>query len=470
MATTFRRLALILLLSGLLAGIAFAQEGEAPAAAKPTFGLGLGIGVQTFNEPSGSVTYQSLSLSPDLAFGKFGIGLAVTLNYRFTGAANSFEVRLADWWPQAPDPVTFQTVAAIYLPKISYVRWGEKGDPLFVKLGSINDSTLGNGFIVGNYANTLFLPSNRLFGLNFDMDGSLFGFPYVGLETMTGNLAELDVIGGRLYVRPLAGTKIPILKNLEFGGTVAADREPDLYYATTTAAAPVLAFGGDVRLPVIFIKNVFSLVTFGDVASTPKGASDRAWGGMVGLGGKFFSFLTYGAQLRMLGDDFIPVYFDATYDLLRNVQYDLVQATGFSDASMGWMASLGTSFFDDKFVFKVSLDAPFVAPVTDPADLSAIVKNPHLRGTFTIGEGIIPGLPGISLDASYDKKGITDFTSTPPGGLFNPTNAAIQAKLNYKSGPAVLSFVYKVRYEPPATPDDTPWVVTSGLESSIQLF
>jgi hypothetical protein len=465
MATIPRRFALMLLFLGMLAGIAFAQEGEAPAAAKPAFGLGLGIGVATFNEPSGSVTYQSLSLSPDLAFGKFGIGLAVTLNYRFTGAANSFEVRLADWWPQTPDLVTFQTVAAIYLPKIAYLRWGEKGDPLFVKLGSIDDATLGNGFIVGNYANTLFLPSNRHFGLNLDMDGSLFGFPYVGLETIAGDLAQLDVIGGRLYVRPLVGTKIPILKNLEFGGSVAADMKPDLYHATDPSPAdPVVAFGGDVRLPVISIKNVFSLVTFADVASIPRGASERAWGGMVGLGGRFFSFLTYGAQLRMLGDDFIPVYFDATYDLLRDMKYNLVQATGFSDASMGWMASLGTSFFDDKIVFKISLDAPFAAPITDPADLSAIVINPHLRGTFTIGEGIIPG---ISLDASYDKKGITDFTAAHIGGLFNPTNAAIQAKLNYKSGPAILSFVYKVRHEPSAP---SGWVVTSGLESSIQLF
>ncbi len=467
MATTLRRLALILLLSASLAGTAFAQEGEAPAAPKPTFGLGLGIGVATFNEPEpiGSVTYQSLSLSPDLAFGKFGIGLAVTLNYRFTGAANSFEIRLADWWPQAPDLVTFQNVAAIYLPKIKYIRWGEKGDPLFVKLGSVDDATLGNGFIVGNYANTLFLPSDRHFGLNFDMDGSLFGFPYVGLETMTGDLAQFDVLGARLYVRPLVGTKIPILKNLEFGGTVAADREPDLYTATATAAAPVLAFGGDVRLPVIFIKNVFSLVTFGDVASTPKGADERAWGGMVGLGGKLFTFLTYGAQLRILGDDFIPVYFDATYDLLRNVKFDLVQGTGFSPASAGFLASLGTSFFDDKIAFKISLDAPFAAPITDPLDPRIVVTNPHLRGTFIIGDGIIPG---ISLDASYDKRGIIDLSASQPGGLFNPTNAAIQAKLNYKSGPAVLSFVYKVRYEPTATPN--PWVVTSGLESAIQLF
>ena len=473
MTDTHRRISLIVLVAALIAGMAFAQESGSESA-KPSFGMSLGIGVQTFNDTVPPTTYQSLSLSPDLSFGKFGIGLAVTLNYRFEGSGNSFEVRRADWWPQAPDLVTFQSVAAIYLPKIKYVRWGEKGDPLFVKLGSIDDATLGNGFIVVNYANTLFLPENRHFGLNLDADGSLVGFPYLGLETMVGDLAQFDVLGGRLYVRPLVGTKIPILKNLEFGGTVAADLQPDLYSEpdpAVGATVPVVVFGGDVRLPILFIKNVVSLVTFADIASTPY-MGERTVGGMVGVGGKLFSFLTYGAQLRMLGDNFIPVYFDATYDLMRAAKYNLtwwekadtVNPTHeqLSDAGMGWMASLGTSFFNDTIAFKVSLDAPFSSPTTD---FAAIVKNPHLRGTFIIGEGIIPG---ISLDASYDKKGITDFTAAPPGGLFNPTNAAIQTRLNYKSGPAVISFVYMVRYEAGLLPD--PWVVTSGLESAIQLF
>jgi hypothetical protein len=453
MTVTLRRLALIVLVTGLIAGVVFAEEGGS-SGSKPSFGLGLGIGVQTFTDTVPPTTYQSLSLSPDLALGKFGIGLAVTLNYRFTGSG--IEVRLKDWWPQSPDSVTLQSVAAIYLPKIKYVRWGEKGDPLFVKLGSIDDATLGNGFIVSNYANTLFLPEDRHFGLNLDVDGSLFKFPYVGLETMVGNLAEFDVIGGRLYVRPLVGTSIPILKNIEFGGTVAADTKPYLYKVPATSAPAVVVFGGDVRLPILYLKNVFSLVTFADVASTPSGVSDRAWGGAVGLGGKIFSFLTYGAQVRVLGADFIPTYFDATYDLLRDAKYDLTQAGGFADPTMGWLATLGTSFFDEKIIFRVTLDAPFTGWTANPMD---IVKNPHLRGVFTIADGIIPG---ISLDTSYDKSGITKWAD-----LIDPLNAAIQAKLNYKSGPAVISFIYKVRYDPTVP---SLWVVTSGLESSIQLF
>jgi len=123
---------------------------------------------------------------------------------------------------------------------------------------------------------------------------------------------------------------------------------------------------------------------------------------------------------------------------------------------MGWLATLGTSFFDEKIIFRVTLDAPFTGWTTNPMD---IVKNPHLRGVFTIADGIIPG---ISLDTSYDKSGITKWAD-----LIDPLNAAIQAKLNYKSGPAVISFIYKVRYDPTVP---SLWVVTSGLESSIQLF
>jgi hypothetical protein len=134
-----------------------------------------------------------------------------------------------------------------------------------------------------------------------------------------------------------------------------------------------------------------------------------------------------------------------------------VQAGGAGDGGIGWFASLGTSFLKDKIVFNVGLDAPF-AFGPDTAD---ITQWPHLRGVFIVSQ--IPALKGFSFDASYDKALITSFAS-----LIDPTAAAIQARLNYQAGPAVLSFVYKLRYDATATPD--PWVITSGLESSIALF
>jgi len=177
-------------------------------------------------------------------------------------------------------------------------------------------------------------------------------------------------------------------------------------------------------------------------------------GGQIGAGGRLFGVLTYNAQLRVIGDNFLPVYFDATYDLFRAVKWT-VQNKVFTQAVAGWSAGTGFSFLDDRIAFYAGADGPF----NPTSDVANPLNYPHLRGMFTVKEGLVPGL---SLDASYDKqfiKTFTDFTS--------PANAAIQAKLNYKTGPAVISFVYKVRYAPEKTPN---WDVTSGLESSIKLF
>jgi hypothetical protein len=309
---------------------------------------------------------------------------------------------------------------------------------------------------MANYDNTLFLPEKRIFGLGVDLDGALFAFPFVGIETLVGNLAVLDVVGGRLYVRPLAATGIPILENLELGGTLVADTQPNLYGATTAAASPIMVFGGDIRQPIL-ASPIFSLAAFADVASI-QGSSI---GGAVGFGGRLIGIFTYGAQLRVLGPNFIPNYFNATYDLFRAAEFDAVMTGGGTETVIGWFASLGTSLLDDKIVFSAGLDGPFTPPYpgavsTDP---EYVLNYPHLRGVFTIAEGI---MPGISADFSYDKKGIAAW-----GDLISPTNAAIQAQINYKTGPAVISFIYMVRFAPGQTPD---WIVTSGLQSSIQLF
>ncbi len=445
MARHLRRLIPVFALVAIAAAPGFSQ---APGGSGFDFGMGLGIGVATYADG----TWQSLSLSPDLAFGKFGIGLDVKLNYTFAGGPsdNEFEIREADWVP-----ADFQDFLKIYLPKITYIRWDEKGAPLYIKLGSIDDGTLGNGFIMGGYANTLFVPDERHFGLAFDLDGALFKFPYVGIETFVGDLAEFDVIGARLFVRPLIWLGVPIIKDLQVGGTVAVDLKPYLH-GDPADTEMVTVYGADTRLPILSMKAL-SLAVFADVATI----EGESYGGMVGFGGRILSFLTYGAQLRVLGPDFIPMYFDATYDLFRHEKYAIVQAGTGTDTTMAWYASLGTSFLNDLIVFNVGLDAPF----TWGPDDTDITQWPHLRALFLIGEGLIRGL---SLEASYDKKLITEFAS-----LISPEEAAIQARLNYQIQVAVLSFVYKLRYDEEfasdGIPATKPWIVTAGIETSIAL-
>jgi len=449
MTAAIQRLAVVLSLVCIAVSPTFSQA-EEPSSSLG-FSMGLGIGVQTFNGTDDPGTWQSLSLIPDISFGKLGVGLNVTLDYNFSGGSgSSFVIRRADWWPSGA--VTLQSVAAIYLPKIAYVRWGLKGDPLFLKLGSFNDATLGDGFIMGDYNNTLFLPTERHFGLQADVDGALFDFPYLGIETVVGNLAQMDVLGARFYVRPLVKTSIPILSDLQVGVTAAVDTKP--YFETvsdlTRSASPIGVFGLGVMLPLLYTKDVFSLVSFADAASIQA----KTWGSMVGVGGRIISIFTYGAQLRLLGPGFTPTYFGPAYDTQRDVQYDAVQNPAGSGVTFGGLVSAGVSLLGDKLIFKLTLDTPFVTSETDPT-----LRDPHLNGILTLAPGIVPV---FSFDFMYDKKGIGTFSQ-----LVDPTNAAIQAKLNLQSGPAVISFVYDITYNPAQSPNPS---VTSGLQASVALF
>ncbi len=431
-----------------------------PAAAEeqgtePDFGLGLVIGSQTFpgETPGESVTYQELALSPDFAVGKFGIALDLTLHYRFTGhQENNVDIRQEDW---VPDPESGITFLDLYLPKFRYVRYGFKGDPLFVKLGAIDDATLGTGFIMGGYDNTLFRPEEKVFGMNLDLDGSLFSFPYVGVETFVGNITSFDVIGARLLGRPLIWSEIPIVKNLEIGFTVAADVAPDArpeYWAPATVTDPsIVVWGFDLIQPIL-VNPTVSLAAFGALAFQPE-----ASGGMVGFGGKLFSFLPYGFQLRFLGHNFLPSYFDSTYDLTRGTRYLIVTGTaGLIEGSVGWLFSTGFSFFDDQLVFSAAVDGPF-KPIPDPPTYS-YADYPHLAMSLKVAEGL---LPGFFFSANYDKKYITSFAD-----LIDPTDAVIGASINYQTGPAVITLEYDLKYDP----EIEDFTTTAKLSSSISMF
>lgn len=466
------------------------EAGDTASEIQDILGLELGIGVQTFANPDydpanpdqapETLAYQSLNIKPDIAIGQFGLGLDLTINYTFTGGptGDQFQIRAEDWVPNPDEGLTFLD---IYLPKFRYIRWDEKGAPLYIMLGSIDNAVLGNGFIMGNYANTNFLPERRIFGLSFDLDGALFGFPYVGFESFIANLARFDLFGGRLFVRPLAWLEIPILPSFELGGTFVIDGQPFLY-ATTDPASPyfgpnpttpvpdgaqVLVWGLDFQQPIL-TSDIISLSLFGDIVSqTPSIAEDAitdptaaSTGGMIGFGGRLFGIINYGGQVRILGEDFIPVYFDKTYDLFRVRKYQIYSgAVAGPDPYAGYFVTAGFNFFEEALRFNVSLAGPFDAASTDPG---AAFKNPRLRGELVLEEGL---LGGFSFEASYDKSNITDLAD-----LISPVDAVIGARINYRTGPATISLVYDVTYDPFVPAGEDPWTITSGLESSISLF
>ncbi len=437
-----------------------AQEDEASGGSGFSFGMGLNFGVASFesvDEDTGTATqesYQAIGLQPDFGYGKFGIAFDMILNYRFSGGAdaNDFEIREEDWVPD--DDTTF---LELYLPKFRYVRWGTKGDDLFARFGSFDDATMGNGFIVSNYSNELYLPDRRIFGAQLDLDGEFFSFPYAGIETMTGNVAAFDVVATRLYTRPLSMLPIPILPGLQVGATVAADRNP--YYFTekdpdstvTGTADTVTIWGIDSRLPILSA-DMFSLALFGDLVF-----QDEALGGMVGTGGRFFTVFLYGAQIRLTGDGFIPAYFDRAYDRRRVERYDIYNGTAaeIPDGHAGWLAYLGLGILQDLLSFDVRVSGPFA---------SGTGEYPELVSQLSVNEGVVPGFSGLSFDAYYNKFELREFND-----IWDAQNAIIGAKVNMRSGPAIISLVYDLQYEPDAPAGQDAWSVTSRLETTIAL-
>jgi hypothetical protein len=396
-------------------------------------------------------SWSKLGFQPDLAIGKFGIGLDLTFRFKlYPNASTPFEIYTPDWIPQAG-----KTVFDIYLPKIMYVRYGLRGvDPLYIKLGSISDFTLGNGLIISNYTNTLFLPDLRIFGMQFGIDGSLFNFPYIGMEALTGNLAKLDVMGGRVYVRPLAFLGGSLFGRMQIGGTVVADTNPLLYTSPAgLISEPIYVLGADVTLPIVQ-GSLFSLTTFVEGARE----MNNSVGAATGVGGRLVGFVNYGAQLRYFQTGFIPSYFDANYDLYRVQRFQFVKNAAPGSFVPGWLASLGFSILKDKIEFNTSLDGPFAAIPAVPTDNSS--AYPHLKAIFSFKEGIISG---ISMDAGYEKFFIGKNSPFFPD-LIDPTNAGIGMAFHYRTGAAVLTLNYSYRYDPTAK----NWNVSSSLTTSVR--
>jgi len=425
-------------------------QGESSAA----FGIEAAFGVTSFtNSETGAVeTYQLLALRPELTLGRFGVGLDLPFNYRFTGGddRDEFEVREEDWVPN--DDTSF---LELYLPKFRYVRYGQKGDDIYAQLGNLPGATIGNGFIVSGYTNELYLPDRRISGAVFDFDRALAGERYFGMETMVSNLAAWDLLAGRLYVRPLAGTAIPLLPELQLGVTVAADRDPFYFaerdpdsdvYQDAPSDESVLVWGIDARQPIL-ARSAVSLAAYGDLVFQ----EDRM-GGMVGAGGRLLGFLIYGAQIRVTEDNFIPEYFDRSYDRRRLERLARYNEAVSVDGGAGWWTRIGFSLLADAVVFSNTISGPF------SVDSSAY---PELQSQLAIAEGVVPGFAGLSANASYTKFDIRGWDD-----LATAEDAIIGAQINIRSGPVVISLVYDLVYDP-ESPDDDPWVVSSGLETAI---
>jgi len=381
--------------------ITYAEEKPAkkpkPRAPKPSGNLNLNgtVGAVALTDPETGETkvYYEFSMYPELTLGKLGIGLDLVVHFDENNQIKK------DEWDEASD---------IY-SKIDYIRWGiKRQDPFYILFGRFRKPvTIGHGFIVNNYTNMAQYPNIRKIGMDMLLDARKWG-----LEAMVGDLRWREILAGRLFIRPLTGTGIPLFKNLKIAGSCGIDIDPDSNSETKDDSVAVI--GADVELP-IFTYRLFSLTTFADWAKmqlgstyTAKGSSysnitDGGEGRTVGLSGKIL-FLNFRGEYRRIESNFIPGYFDGFYDIDRWRYYDTYAGTTTKAAyyltgkekepvlagpyAEMWFAIFNLLNFRASYEnYNVNKGDPFY---------------PHLIARAELQK--VPGLSQYTFEAEYDKR------------------------------------------------------------------
>ncbi len=331
--------------------------------------------------------YTAFTIQPELALGKFGVGLNIELLFN---NSDGFAFRKTGW----------DDGAGVFRA-IRYLRWGVKQDPLYVRVGSIETATLGHGMLMGYYSNSVNYDQRKI-GLEMDIDFDTFGF-----ESMTSNLGNLEIIGGRFYYRPLLGTGIPVVKNLEVGATYVTDTDPD---NSNDTKDQVSAWGADIGLPVIKT-DFFTTTIYTDFAQIMDHGNGTAVGIQASLPSAFGLFGIFAKlERRFQQKEFMPNYFNTLYELDR--ANDKETALTSAPATQGIFGELA-----GQIAGKIRLVGNYQQAngVKDSGILHLEAKSLDL-------------IPNVLLRAWYDKTNIDSFKDVRTLDVYSLANAEVGYK------------------------------------------
>lgn len=365
------------------------------------FNFDLDLGIEYVNVSADGNPLVGLNLQPDISIGKFGIGLKGSVYFELNLDGDPMiNLNLDNWIPEFVEGDdllgNIKTAASLYLPIITYIRYGYKGDPLFLKLGQIENVSLGTGMFFNQYSNTS-LSDTTLLGAVLDVDGRLFNFPYIGFEAIVGNLSHFDTMGGRLYIRPLAFVNFPIIKDIQIAGSYAVDNMPGLY-EDDIAFNPgtVSMYGADVMIPLLSIQQA-ALTLFGDAGfqPSPEDVEQLSIGYRVGFDGHIFNILKFEANLMFPTQGYRPGYFNASYDRDKR---EIYESAGLAVDNYFLHGGAGFNLFNDAIVFDLDLDSEITY-----VDGNVGIIDPSLTARLSTGENLI-GF--FFFDAVYQKNNI----------------------------------------------------------------
>lgn len=200
------------LLGGLLvlasASLAAAEE----PGLKPSYSASMG------SVTVGDQQLYRLSLRPDIPIGKWGVALDVELFIDNQGGISD-----RGW-----EFGTATKATDTFLRKLYYVRYGKPQDNTFVKVGALDQVTLGYGLIMDGYRNTLQYPGIKKTGLQFhrrDIDGM-----GLGVEGVINNFQDFQessaLLGARVSAKATGKLELGLTYVVDldqYGGLVDGD-------------------------------------------------------------------------------------------------------------------------------------------------------------------------------------------------------------------------------------------------------
>ncbi len=284
-------------------------------------------------------SFVGFNVMPELQIGKLGIGLNIPLQFN----VKTFKLRTDQY-----------TDGVAWLRMINFLSWGfKKQDPFYAKVGDLTGSYLGYGMLINNYSNSISVDKRKI---GIDLDYCYKDF--LGIEIMYSDvdIRSLNLLGVRPYVKPLAFTKIPIIKTFDIGFQYVTDRDNTGSLVSSDASANRNTFVGSAGVSgkaldmgvTLLNTRMVRLVAFGSAAMLNKNKSttlrdsitslsapaelraaaagyDDGYGISAGLDLKvkfLGNLLRMDTRLERLwySDYFTPHFFDVAYEMDKNAR------------------------------------------------------------------------------------------------------------------------------------------------------
>ncbi len=366
-------------------------------------------------------SYVQLNFGYEINLGLIGVGVQLPLNILVSCGDDDCDdktwnkIRKADW-DEFSD----------YFKIIRYFRYGHKFDEknlFYARVGALSNAYIGHGTILNNYLNTLSWDTFKP-GVQFDVYTN-----YGGIETITDDITNPNIIGFRGFIRPLSFvfSSENYLSNFAVGFSFISDinapklKEDGELEAAETEFLKIFGFDLEFR---VFSNKVITITPYTDFNFIGGFGNGMHFGIdtkiNIPLTGAHFRIKP---EYRVFSDEYIPTYFDAMYEFTKwSPKYLAIET---QKGKHGYYIELG---YDQYLLESLIFNIKGIYEDYEGEDNSSLLLY-----------GSVPFLDNYKFSAIYSKAGFDKFEDA-----FGLENALLLVELSMNiSGPLFGTLQYQ---------------------------